>query len=40
MFMRPDQEMEFSLKVPEQRPRLDLGMGVLLEDKPLRFEVA
>lgn len=40
MFMRPDQELAFSLKVPEQQPRLDLGMGVLLEDRPLRFEVA
>lgn len=39
MFMRPDQELEFSLKVPERQPRLDLGMGVLIEDKPLRFEV-
>ena len=37
--MRPDQEIEFALKVPEQRPRLDLGMGLLLDDRPLRFEV-
>ena len=40
MFMRPDQELEFALKVPERQPRLDFGMGVLLEDEPLRFEVA
>ena len=39
MHMRPDQELEFALKVPDRRPRLDFGMGVLLDGRPLRFEV-
>ena len=39
LHMRPDQELEFALKVPDQRPRLDFGMGLLLDGRPLRFEV-
>jgi arylsulfatase A-like enzyme len=39
IYMRPDQKLEFALAVPAQAPRLDLGMGVLLDGRPLRFEV-
>jgi arylsulfatase A-like enzyme len=37
--MRPDQVIEFALKVPDTRPRLDFGTGLLLDGRPLRFEV-
>ena len=40
LFMRPEQTLEFTMRVPERAPRLDLGMGVLLDGRPLRFEVA
>jgi arylsulfatase A-like enzyme len=39
VYMRPDQRLEFSLKVPERDPRLEFGTGVLLDGRPLRFEV-
>jgi arylsulfatase A-like enzyme len=40
LYMRPDQTLEFPLRVPERQPRLDFGMGVLLDQRPMRFEVA
>ena len=40
LFMRPGQTLEFALRVPDRSPRLDFGMGVLLDGRPLRFEVA
>ena len=40
LFMRPDQVLEFALRIPERAPRLDFGMGVLLDGRPLRFAVA
>ena len=39
VFMRPNQALEFALKVPERQPRLDFGMGLLIDQRPLRFEV-
>lgn len=39
LYMRPDQTLEFPVRVPERQPRLDFGMGVLLDDRPIRFEV-
>ncbi|MGE3292119.1 MAG: sulfatase [Geminicoccaceae bacterium] len=39
LFMRPEQELEFPVRVPARQPRLDLGMGVLLEGRALRFGV-
>jgi arylsulfatase A-like enzyme len=39
LYMRPDQTLEFPLRVPERQPRLDFGMGVLLDNRPIRFEV-
>jgi hypothetical protein len=39
LFMRPEQTLEFALRVPARAPRLDFGMGVLLDGRPLRFAV-
>lgn len=39
IFMRPDQTLEFAVQVPQAAPRLDLGLGVLLDGRPLRFSV-
>mgnify|MGYP005841865261 CR=1 FL=1 len=39
LYMRPDQTLEYALDIPSQDPRLDLGTGVLLDKRPLRFAV-
>ena len=38
MYMRPNQELKFAFKVPDREPRLEFGMGILLDGQPLRFE--
>jgi hypothetical protein len=39
LYMHP-QSLQFSIRVPEDSPRLSLGAGVLVGREPLRFEVA
>jgi arylsulfatase A-like enzyme len=39
LYMRPDQTLEYTLEIPRDEPRLDLGTGILLDGRPLRFAV-
>ena len=39
IYMLPDQTLEWSVEVPEDVPVLDLGAAVLLDDRPITFEV-
>jgi arylsulfatase A-like enzyme len=39
LYMLPTQTLEYSLKVPEKSPTLDFGNGVLLDHKPVDFEI-
>ena len=40
LYMRPNQTIEYRLKLPALSPRLDFGTGVLLDGRPLRFRVS
>ena len=39
IYMLTDQTLLWSVDVPEQTPRLDLGQGLLEDDEPVRFSV-
>ena len=39
LYMLPNQELEYALRVPKSEPRLDFGIGVLLDGEPVTFEV-
>ncbi len=39
LYVLPDQVLEWTLRVPEDEPRLDFGTGVLLEGEPVSFRV-
>jgi hypothetical protein len=40
LYMLPAQTLEYSLRIPEKSPRLDSGIGVLIDNEPVEFEIA
>jgi arylsulfatase len=39
LFMRPDQTLEWQLQVPKSSPVLEFGNGVVLDNRPIFFEL-
>ena len=39
LFMHPGESIDVALRVPSRSPFLELGLGVLLDDLPVEFEV-
>jgi arylsulfatase A-like enzyme len=39
LFMHPGQSLDFGVRVPSRSPTLELGLGLLLEELPVEFEV-
>lgn len=40
LYMLPDQEIRYRLRVPEDAPRIDFGAGLLVPGRPVRFRLA
>ncbi|MGH6899171.1 MAG: sulfatase-like hydrolase/transferase [Geminicoccaceae bacterium] len=40
LYMLPEQTLEWVIDVPQNDPRFEFGNGILLDDRPVRFEVS